>query len=90
MRRAKLNYLRERKGKAARIKRVEVFETAGRGCNRKNKRKLVTEFWPAPVPPVRAFFVSACAAECPRAMPLQILRTNRNLSSVNSFREAVC
>jgi large subunit ribosomal protein L19 len=29
VRRAKLNYLRQRKGKAARIKRVEVFETAG-------------------------------------------------------------
>jgi large subunit ribosomal protein L19 len=29
VRRAKLNYLRGRKGKAARIKRVEVFETAG-------------------------------------------------------------
>src|SRR5271154_1797614 len=28
VRRAKLNYLRQRKGKAARIKRVEVFETA--------------------------------------------------------------
>jgi large subunit ribosomal protein L19 len=29
VRRAKLNYLRQRKGKAARIKRVEKFETAG-------------------------------------------------------------
>jgi large subunit ribosomal protein L19 len=29
VRRAKLNYLRGRKGKAARIKRVEKFETAG-------------------------------------------------------------
>ena len=29
VRRAKLNYLRGRKGKAARIKRVEVFETVG-------------------------------------------------------------
>jgi len=29
VRRAKLNYLRKRKGKAARIKRVEKFETAG-------------------------------------------------------------
>ena len=29
VRRAKLNYLRARKGKAARIKRVEVFEKAG-------------------------------------------------------------
>src|SRR5579862_5532809 len=29
VRRAKLNYLRKRKGKAARIKRVEVFESAG-------------------------------------------------------------
>jgi hypothetical protein len=27
VRRAKLNYLRQRKGKAARIKRVEKFET---------------------------------------------------------------
>lgn len=31
VRRAKLNYLRQRKGKAARIKRVEVFETASPG-----------------------------------------------------------
>jgi large subunit ribosomal protein L19 len=29
VRRAKLNYLRQRKGKAARIKRVEKFETSG-------------------------------------------------------------
>lgn len=29
VRRAKLNYLRQRKGKAARIKRVEKFETPG-------------------------------------------------------------
>src|SRR5580698_311118 len=29
VRRAKLNYLRSRKGKAARIKRVEAFETVG-------------------------------------------------------------
>ena len=29
VRRAKLNYLRQRKGKAARIKRVEAFETVG-------------------------------------------------------------
>src|SRR5271155_1006223 len=32
VRRAKLNYLRQRKGKAARIKRVEKFETAGAGA----------------------------------------------------------
>jgi large subunit ribosomal protein L19 len=31
VRRAKLNYLRSRKGKAARIKRVEKFETVGAG-----------------------------------------------------------
>jgi large subunit ribosomal protein L19 len=31
VRRAKLNYLRQRKGKAARIKRVEKFETPGAG-----------------------------------------------------------
>jgi hypothetical protein len=29
VRRAKLNYLRARKGKAARIKRVEVFDAVG-------------------------------------------------------------
>ncbi|MGA3295006.1 MAG: 50S ribosomal protein L19 [Candidatus Acidiferrales bacterium] len=32
VRRAKLNYLRSRKGKAARIKRVEKFETVGAGA----------------------------------------------------------
>lgn len=31
VRRAKLNYLRQRKGKAARIKRVEKFEAPGAG-----------------------------------------------------------
>jgi large subunit ribosomal protein L19 len=34
VRRAKLNYLRQRKGKAARIKRVEVFETATAGTSK--------------------------------------------------------
>jgi len=33
VRRAKLNYLRTRKGKAARIKRVEKFETVGAGAS---------------------------------------------------------
>ena len=32
VRRAKLNYLRSRKGKSARIKRVEKFETVGAGA----------------------------------------------------------